>query len=282
MSVIATGFFDGVHLGHRSVIEALLKMSRERGEESLVLTFWPHPRAVLQNDARTLRLLTSQDEKLALLREMGVDRVEVLPFDGAFSSLTAREYLRDIAVGRYGASAVVLGYDNRIGSDCLGPDESVPVARELGLETCVVGAAGSISSTRIRNLVSAGYVQEAAEMLGRPYELRGVVVSGNQLGRTIGFPTANSKLYEPLKVLPAVGAYFTEVHTVGGVFNGMTNIDRNGKIETHIFGFDSYIYGRDITIKFLRHLRDERSFGSLEELKAQLLRDKENCVVFIK
>lgn len=275
MAVIATGFFDGVHLGHREVIETLVSEARRRSDESLIITFWPHPRTVLQNGARTLRLLTSLEEKKALLRSLGVDRIEVVPFSREFSRLTAGEYLRDVVAGRFGGKAIVLGYDNRLGSDQLSPDMASELARSLGLDTLTVEPVGKISSTLIREALSDGLVGQAAGMLGYQYLLHGVVVSGKQLGRTIGFPTANMQLYEPLKLVPGRGVYFTEVETLGGRFHGMTNV--GDIVETHIFDFSEDIYGLDIKIKFVRRLRDGRTFKSLDELKNQLVIDEATC-----
>ena len=227
--VVATGFFDGVHLGHRFLIDRLIGEAHRRGTQSLIVTFWPHPRNVLQNEARDFRLLSSMQEKKALLMEMGVDRVEVLEFSRAFSSLTMREYIRQVLIGRFGAKCLVLGYDNRMGCDCHNTDELADIAREEGLDVVRVGVVksgrlerrdantGSISSTRIRNALAEGRVEDAASMLGRPYSLHGVVVAGNRLGRTIGFPTANMQLYEPLKVIPAPGVYAVYVNIPSAV-----------------------------------------------------------------
>ncbi len=281
MAVAATGFFDGVHLGHRKVIETLLECARERNEQSLVLTFWPHPRTVLQNGARDLRLLTSLEEKRSILLSMGIDEVVVLPFTVDFAALTARQYLSDIARGRYGVTAMVLGYDNRLGSDTLLPEKVVPLAEQLGLETVCCPPEGEISSTRIRTALSEGRVEDASGMLGYPYMLHGVVVAGNRLGRTIGYPTANVKLYEPLKVVPLTGAYITEVEVNGRTCYGMTNIDAVGKIETHIFNFSADVYGLDIRLHFLSRIRPELKFNSLQELKKQLEADEESCKKFI-
>lgn len=279
--VVATGFFDGVHLGHRSVIETLLETARRRDEQSLVLTFWPHPHAILQKGARELRLLTTLDEKRALLTGLGVDRVEVLPFSRSFAAMSAERYLREVVIGRYGGSAIVLGYDNRIGSDGLDSAQVAELATSLGLEVirpqAVVEGAGPVSSTRIRAAISEGDVAGAAEMLGYRYQLHGVVVGGNRIGRTIGFPTANVKLYEPLKLLPGVGAYVTAVEVSGHRYGAMTNIDPNGKIEAHIFGFCEDIYGLDIRVEFFELLRGEKHFDSLDALKKQLALDEEAC-----
>ena len=275
MAVIATGFFDGVHLGHRSVIQTLVDEASRRSDESLVITFWPHPRTVLQNGARALRLLTSLEEKTALLKGLGVDRIEVIPFSREFSRMTAEEYLKDIVAGKFGGKAVVFGYDNRIGSDQLTPVRAAEVARNAGLDTVMTSPVGEISSTVIRGALQDGLVEDACAMLGYRYGIRGVVVSGKQLGRTIGFPTANMQMYDPLKLVPQRGVYFTEVETVGGHFYGMTNV--GDIVETHIFDFDEDIYGLDITIKFVRRIRDGRTFSSIEELKDQLAIDEATC-----
>lgn len=275
MAVAATGFFDGVHLGHRDVIETLLRCARERGEQSLILTFWPHPRTVLRDGARELRLLSSQEEKLQRLRSLGVDRVEVLPFSREFASLTASEYL-DLLMKDYGVTTLVLGYDNRFGSDRLSTADISDLARSRGLQVRLVSPRSSdvvISSTEIRKALAEGRVTKAAEMLGYDYTLEGVVVSGNMMGRTIGFPTANLKLREPLKCLPAPGAYVSRVQVDGREFTGMTNIDHNGKIETHILDFSEDIYGFDMRVVFVDRLRDEIHFNSFDELKAQLTLD---------
>lgn len=279
MAVVATGFFDGVHLGHRQVIQTLVSSARQRGEEAIVVTFAQHPRAVLQQDARILRLLNSPQEKEALLRSLGVDRVETLPFDRAFARLTAADYIRDVLRDRLGATCLILGYDNRLGSDCLGPDAIRPLAESLGLEVDIVPASSAsdivVSSTKIRKTLEEGRVEDAEAMLGYAYGLRGVVVSGKQLGRKLGFPTANLRLYDPMKLVPAKGVYLTEVEVLGAHYWGMTNV--GDIIETNIFDFNEDIYGLDLSIRFRRHLRDMRSFDSLDALSAQLAADRDAC-----
>lgn len=285
--VIATGFFDGVHIGHRFVIGQLVNAARERGDRSMVVTFWPHPRNVLQDDARDLRLLTTLDEKKNLLLGLGVDHVEVLPFTKEFSRLTTREYFRDILVSRFGARAILVGYDNRMGCDPQTPESMERTAEEEGLDVIRLGSVASssgvtVSSTKIREAVAAGEVESAAAMLGYEYSLLGVVVAGNRLGRTIGFPTANIQLYEPLKLLPGNGVYSVRAETLGREFKGMCNIGvrptvRSGgerTIETNIFDFEEDIYGLDLKITFLRKIRDERRFASIDALRAQLEADK--------
>ena len=288
--VVATGFFDGVHVGHRLVIKHLVEAAAVRGDESTVMTFWPHPRNVLQKEARTLRLLTTLEEKKQMLLDLGVDHVEVLPFTKDFSAMTTEEYLR-MLMERFGAKTILLGYDNRVGSDAMDSDQVARVAESLGLEVIRTDMVPSmeghaVSSTKIRQKLEAGDVQGAAEMLGYEYALHGVVVAGNRIGRTMGFPTANMQLYEPLKLVPGNGVYFVKVETVGRSLFGMCNIGHrptvssgNARtIETNIFGFDEDIYGLDIRITFLQKIRDEVRFDTLQDLKVQLERDRDACL----
>ena len=288
--VVATGFFDGVHTGHRLVISRLVEAAAVRGDESMVITFWPHPRNVLQKEARTLRLLTTLGEKKQMLQDLGVNHVEVLTFTKDFSSMTTEEYLR-MLMERFGVKTVLLGYDNRVGSDAMDPDQVARMAESLGLEVIRTDMVPSlegyaVSSTKIRQHLEAGDVQGAASMLGYEYALHGVVVAGNRIGRTMGFPTANMQLYEPLKLIPGNGVYFVKVETVGRSLFGMCNIGHrptvsagNARtIETNIFGFDEDIYGLDIRITFLQKIRDEIRFASLDALKAQLQQDRDACL----
>ena len=285
--VVATGFFDGVHLGHRLVIEQLVAAAAVRGDESMVVTFWPHPRNVLQQEARSLRLLTSLSEKKAMLESLGVNRVEIMPFTKDFSTMTTREYLERLAAD-YGAKAVLIGYDNRMGCDADGADQVAQTALDLGLEVIRTQMVPSeqgyaVSSTKIRERLEAGDVRAASAMLGYDYSLHGVVVAGNRLGRTIGFPTANMQMYEPLKLVPGNGVYFVKVETLGRELYGMCNVGcrptvssgNHRTIETHIFDFDEDIYGLDIKVTFMEKIRDEVKFESLDALRSQLEKDKE-------
>lgn len=249
-----------------------------------MVTFWPHPRTVLQQDARNFRILTTLDEKKELLFAAGADRVEVLPFTRSFAAMTADEYLQ-LLRDRYGASLVVMGYDNRIGSDKLTAQEIISPVPVVAIDPVIPGLTGNpISSTRIRKALAEGDVEAANAMLGYSYGLYGVVVAGNRMGRTIGFPTANMQLYEPLKLVPGNGVYAVEVEVTGNVFKGMCNIGTRPTvggtartIETHILDFDEDIYGLPLQIRFLRRIRDERKFPSLDALKAQLELDALNC-----
>ena len=277
--VVATGFFDGAHLGHRLVMEALVAEARRRGTLALVVTFWPHPRTVLQNGARELRLLSTFEEKKRLLLDMGVDDVRVLDFTKELSSWSAEKYIRSILMERFGAEAIVIGYDNRLGSDGLGADELEAVCRSLGVDVIRPGKAlfgeEAISSTRIRKALQEGRVEDATSMLGYEYTLHGVVVAGKQLGRQLGYPTANMQLYEPLKLLPAQGVYAVKVQTLGHEWVGMCNV--GSVVETNIFDFDEDIYGLDIKVSFSARIRDEIQFNSLDLLKEQLALDELSC-----
>lgn len=286
MAVIATGFFDGVHLGHRSVVGQLVAAARERGTDSVIVTFRPHPRAVLQQDAPKLRLLTSFSEKRELLLSLGVDRVEVIQFNREFASLTAEQYIRDWLVGRFGCTAMVFGYDNRVGSDGADAAAVRGIASRLGIELIPCTALGDISSTKIRAALSAGDVEAASAMLGYDYFLNGVVVSGNRIGRTLGFPTANMQLYEPLKLIPENGVYLVRVEFFEKKLYGMCNIGSrptvnlgaNITIETNIFDFGEDIYGLPLRISFMKRLRGETRFSSTAALRDQLTADRAACL----
>lgn len=277
MAVAATGFFDGVHLGHREVLKTLVSSARERGEEALVITFSQHPRTVLQQDAGKLRFLTTPEEKRLLLESAGAGRVETIPFTQEFASLSARDYISELLVKRYGVSSLILGYDNRLGSDRLGAPQLRELCAGMGLDARIVPpyrlADGStVSSTKIRGLIASGKIEEANAMLGGRYMLSGVVVSGKQLGRTIGFPTANTVCSNPLKLVPGRGVYVTEVTVLGRRYYGMTNV--GDVIETNIFDFDESIYGLELGLRFITRIRDMRAMNGLEELKKQLSLDR--------
>lgn len=282
--IATTGFFDGVHCGHRLVIERLVCAAKAGGDKSLVVTFWPHPRAVLQDGARDLRLLTTLGEKRSMLERLGVDRIEVLDFSRDFAALTAERYLREVLQERFGVTTLFVGYDNRLGSDRLTAASLLPLARRFGMEVVELPPLGDISSTKIRHALEEGRVEDAAGMLGYGYPLEGAVVAGNRLGRTIGFPTANMQLYEPLKLVPARGVYMVQAEVLGKSYRGMTNIGTRPTvggtiptIETHLLDFDEDIYGLSLRITFLRRIRDEIRFPSLDALKKQLETDREAC-----
>lgn len=286
MVVAATGFFDGVHKGHKKVLSLLRSIAEQEGKKSAVITFWPHPRNVLQQQAYSLRLLTSLDEKKALVKGMGVNKFITIPFCKEFSRNTTREFLKDYLKDKYGVSTLIIGYDHRFGHDKVSHEEMIAMAAEMGIKVLKVDEFvqdnNVISSTKIRNLLQAGNVEQANEFLGYRYGLKGVVVSGQKVGRTIGFPTANMKLYEPLKMIPADGVYSVFVEVLGKVYIGICNIgtrptvgeSNERTIETHILGFNEDIYGLDIKLEFVGRIRPEQKFPSLDALKEQLEKDK--------
>jgi len=266
MVVGSTGFFDGVHKGHQSVINRVCAIAKEQGCKSAVFTFWPHPRAVLQQDAAKFRLLTTLDEKKNLLLNYGIDEVIVLPFDKEFANQTTREFFKNYLLDRYGVSTLVVGYDHRVGCDpAQTQQEMFEIAKELGINAVRVEEVSSddpnliISSTKVRELLLEGNIKQANLLLGYRYGLEGVVVEGLRIGRTIGFPTANIMLYEPLKVVPGDGVYSVWVDYHNKTYRGITNIGirptvgqgNERSIETHILDFDEDIYGLPLKIEFV-------------------------------
>lgn len=288
MVVAATGFFDGVHQGHRAVLENLKRIASQRGQECAVITFWPHPRTVLQQDAHSLRLLNSLEEKRRRVLSLGIDHFHVVNFTKDFSRLSTREFMVEYLQKQYNVSTLVIGYDHRLGNSSLQTQEQMrEIAASIGLETIRVEEVHlgekMVSSTKIRSALQSGDVATASELLGYKYHLHGVVVSGKQLGRTIGFPTANMELYEPLKLVPGNGVYLVDVNVLGRPYRGICNVgnrptvgeNQSRTIETHILDFNEDIYGLDMSIEFVAKIRDERKFGSMDELKEQISKDKE-------
>ena len=287
MVVAATGFFDGVHTGHKRVLKLLSQIAAEQGKRSAVITFWPHPRSVLRQDASQLRLLSTLDEKRDLILSAGVDEVIVIPFTKEFSQLSTEEFLKEYLAKRYNVSTLIIGYDHRLGHDAdMTPQKLMEISAEAGIENRLVDAfqlgESVISSTKIRRLIAEGRIVEANEFLGYRYQLTGVVVAGERLGRKLGFPTANMQLYNPLKAIPAFGVYAVTAEVEGRVYAGVCNIGirptvsnkESVSIETHILSFNEDIYGLDLKVSFLQKLRDERRFPSTDALVEQMKMDK--------
>ena len=275
MNKIATiGFFDGVHKGHRFLFKHLDRLAAERGLSPLIVTFEKHPREVLQSDF-VPQLLTTADERRALLSAYG--EVVMLPFEH-IHTLTAAQFMEQLHRD-YGVTVLLMGYDHRFGSDQLRhPHEYKRIGEQCGIEVMTmqefVDGELHVSSTEIRSALENGNIVVANELLGRPYTLRGTVVHGKGLGRTIGFPTANIQPADPHSIIPKPGVYAVEVHSLALDWTkAMLNIDTQHTIEVHIPSFQGDLYGQTMEIRFLRFVREEKQMRSLEELRKQLLED---------
>lgn len=293
-AVVTSGTFDGLHIGHKKILARLKEISIQSGGESVVLTFWPHPRMVVSEDSQDLQLLSTIDEKIALFAEMGVQHLAIIPFTRAFSELSSDEFIRQILVEKIGTKKLVIGYDHRFGRNREGSFEFLQKnASSYGFEVEEILRQDiedlAISSSRIRQSLLSGNVDEAQHLLGRPYAITGVVVKGKQLGRTIGFPTANIHLNESYKLIPANGVYVINAIYDGIVYKGMLNIGVRPTvdgtfrtIEANIFDFEKEIYGEDLTVELLHYLRPEQKFSGLDALIEQIKIDKENASLFFK
>ena len=288
--VLTTGTFDGVHTGHRAILKRLTELAKREQGESVLFTFHPHPRMVLFPGDSDLKLLNTQQEKIALLEAAGLDHLLVVPFSRQFSRMHAVDYVRDVLVGAIGVHAVVIGYDHRFGRNREG---DLSLLHQLGeaydfqLEEIPAQEVDhvKVSSTKVRHALEQGDVRTANDLLGQPYQLSGVVVKGDQLGRTIGYPTANIGGVDPLKLVPGNGVYAVTVELRDGMHQGMMNIGvrptvRDGldrTLEVNILDMDRDIYGEPITVRLLERLRNEEKFESMEAMKAQLARDEVNA-----
>lgn len=281
------GFFDGVHLGHRFLIEEMKEIARQRNLPSAVITFPEHPRTVLHADYQP-KLLNSFEEKVRQLASTGVDYCIVLDFTAALSRLTAREFISTILAKQFHVKTLLIGYDHRFGRDRAdGFEQYVRYGAECGMEviqaTPYEGGRVAVSSSEIRRLLASGRVKEAADLLTYPYQLKGKIVSGYKVGRTLGFPTANIQVEEPFKVIPRIGVYAVWVYLDGKRYKGMLYIGarptlNNGDhvtLEVNILHFSGDIYQEEITVAFMQPIREDTKFASLDELRAQLARDRE-------
>lgn len=272
---IATiGFFDGVHKGHRYLFKQLDRLAAERGLEPFIVTFEQHPRMVLQSDY-VPQLLSTADERRALLSAFG--EVLMLPFD-EIHMLTAVQFMEMLHT-QYEVSVLLMGYDHRFGSDRLKrPQDYRRIGEQVGIEVLTMNefteGEWHVSSTEIRSALENGNIAVANDLLGRPYSLRGTVVHGKGLGRTIGFPTANIQPADEHTIIPQTGVYAVQVRTLALEWTpGMLNIDSNGIIEVHIPSFQGNLYGQSMEIRFMRFIRDEKQINSLDELKKQIMED---------
>lgn len=285
-AVVTSGTFDGVHRGHQKILERLTEAARSHNGQSVLLTFWPHPRTVVSNDSPNLKLLTTLDEKISLLEQAGVDHLVIIPFTRSFSQLTSEEFIQRILIERIQTKKLVIGYDHRFGRDREGGFDYIQKHQaDYGFEVEEIPRqdieAVGVSSSKIRMALAEGNVQIATKFLGRTYNLTGTIVKGRQLGRTIGFPTANLQVDDANKLVPANGVYAVEVLHGGQRYGGMTNIGfrptvagENQTIETYIFDFERDIYGEHLTLLFNEFIRPEQKFSGLPALVEQLKLDE--------
>lgn len=292
-TVVTLGTFDGVHIGHRKIIEKLIQNAKDSGTESLVLTFFPHPRMVLQESSE-IKLLNTIDEKIKLLENTGLDHLIIHPFDETFSRLTAEAFVSQILVGRFNIQKIIIGYDHRFGRNRTADiNDLIGFGQTYGFEVEQISAqeidAVSVSSTKIRTALLGGNIGLANEYLGYPYLLTGTVVEGKQLGRTIGFPTANIRIGENYKLIPKIGVYVVKSQIGGQTVFGMMSIGTNPTvngdsltIEVYFFDFDADLYGQQLEISVLEYIRDEEKFASVEILKDYLHQDMAFSRAWIK
>ena len=285
-AVVTTGTFDGVHLGHRSLIDKMNEMAASIDGETVILTFDPHPRRVLYPDSWDLKLINSQQRKIDLLSRTGVGHLIIIPFTIEFSAMNPLEFIKDIIVEKIGGKTIVVGYDHHFGKNRLGNYNSLnEIGRELGFTVEELPAQIvediPVSSSKIRKLLHEGNIKLANQLLGYEYSIMGKVVYGYQVGKTIGFPTANLEVEDKLKLIAANGVYACKILYRNEKLIGMGNIgfrptlDRKDlTIEVNIFDFEKIIYGDKLTIYWIDRIRDEVKFNNLEELKNQLIRDR--------
>ena len=286
--VLTIGTFDGVHVGHQKIIERLNEEAQKIEGESVLFTFYPHPRIVLYPDSHGLKLIQTQVEKLDKLRRRGLDNLIVYPFTRDFSRLTAIEFVRDYLVNELEVKKLVIGYDHHFGKNREGNiDFLKDVSDTYGFEVIEISAQDidevNVSSTKIRNSIMNGEMSKAATYLGESFELHGRVIRGKSLGKDIGYPTANIDIETELKLVPANGVYAVNVLVPKyGIFEGMMNIgfnptienSDNVSIEVHLFDFKKDIYNEYVTVQFLSRIRDEKKFESIHQLKDQLHEDE--------
>ena len=290
-TIITIGTFDGVHLGHKKILNQLIDKKKQSGLETMVFTFDPHPRKVLFPDQQDLKLITNTNEKVSLLSEIGIDHVIVYPFSKAFSEINPDEYIGEILVEKLKAKCIIVGYDHRFGKNRVGGlDLLMKYAEKYNYEVIEIAAEDinsiNISSTQIRKAIESGNIELANQFLGYSFFISGKVSEGKKLGRTIGFPTANISISDADKIIPKNGVYAVKVEIKNKLFNGMLNIGINPtvsttlqlKMEVHLFDFNQQVYGEEIKVSFIYRVRDEQKFSSIEALKNQLELDKQHIM----
>ncbi len=294
-AVLTIGSFDGVHAGHRKIIERVKNLAEEYDGESVLLTFHPHPRLVLQPKNNQLQLLNTIQEKADSLAAIGVDHLVIIPFTKAFAQQSPEEYIEQFLIKKFHPRCVVIGYDHKFGNSRKGninflkkyTEKHNFIVEEIPAQHISDMA---VSSTKIRKALQQGDVKKAGEYLGRPFALTGKVVEGQRIGRKIGYPTANITVFEKEKLIPSVGIYAVKVKIETKEYDGMLYIGNrptlpkynNQMIEVNIFDFNQDIYNKIIKIKFIDYIRGDKQFKNLEELSAQLKQDKIDTIKILR
>lgn len=293
--VVTLGTFDGVHLGHRQLINAVVKAAHVQNGDSVIITFYPHPRQVVGNENHDFFFLSTPEEKLAMLEETGIGHVIIQEFNKEFAKIKACDFISEVLVERTGTRNLIMGYDHRFGKAGEGDINSIRRCAELSeLKVDQVNAlimdGKPVSSSLIRESLISGRLDEANKMLGYTYSISGSVIAGKRIGRSIGFPTANIKPGDECKLIPGNGVYAVEVLLEDRTFKGMLSIGTNPtvsplnitrSIEVHIIDFERDIYDKPITVRFRKRMRDEKRFSNTGELMRQMENDKLNALTYL-
>ena len=292
-TIVTLGTFDGVHLGHNVILDKICNIAKQENLESVLLTFFPHPRLIVSNDTE-IKMLNTLSEKAILLEEKGIQNFIIHPFDKFFSELFPREFVEQVLIKQLNIQKIIIGYDHKFGKNRAADfNDLIAFGKEFGFEVEEISAKQvdevSVSSTKIRNSLLEGNISLANAYLGYSYMLSGIVVKGNQLGRTIGFPTANIEISENYKLIPKNGVYIVTAIVNKKTIFGMMNIgvkptlgDNIPSIEVHLLDFSEDIYGQKIQVNVIERLRDEQKFDSFESLKSQLEIDKKNTIQYFE
>jgi len=291
-SVLTIGTFDGIHIGHNEILKKLIEESEKNNLPSLILTFFPHPRMILQK-SNEIKMIDTMDEKIDLLEKAGIDNLIIHPFDDNFSKIRGKEFVEDILVKKLKIKQIIIGYDHRFGKD---REASVEDLKKFGLDYMFhvneIPAQEidsiTISSTKIREAILTGDIEQCNEFLGRNFMLTGKVVYGEGLGKKMNFPTANIEIEENYKIIPKNGVYLIKTFMNSNIYFGMMNIGvrptiggKNKSLEIHFFNFKDDIYNKTISIEIMSKIRDEEKFSSIDKLKIQLKKDEEFCLKII-
>ena len=291
-SILTIGTFDGVHIGHNKILKRLIQDSKKNNLSSLVMTFFPHPRMIL-NKSHEIKMIDTIDEKINLLEKTGLDNLIIHPFDNNFSKIRAKEFVEEILVKKLKIKEIIIGYDHKFGKD---REASVEDLKKFGKDyMCTVKEIPAqeidsiaISSTKIRNAILNGEIEKCNKFLGRNFILTGKVVYGDGLGKKIDFPTANIEIKETYKIIPKNGVYLVKTKINSNTYFGMMNIGirptvggTNKSLEIHFFNFKDNIYGKNVSIEIIKKIRDEEKFSSIDQLKIQLKKDEQFCLKLI-